>query len=121
MTIHRPAPTTAPICHNLLNRNLYVGDYGLNGIPDAVRNAVHACFTERAMHNLSFVMRRRGGTGDENALPCLRACQGLSPDILGGDVPVEHRIPCCPVAFVNPNQAGELDEVSHKISVFQQH
>ncbi|KAK0232801.1 hypothetical protein IW262DRAFT_1451385 [Armillaria fumosa] len=74
------APTTAPICHNLLNQNLYVADYGPNGIPDAARNAVHACFAERAMHNLSFVMR----------------CQGLSPDILGGDVPIEELDKCGP-------------------------
>ncbi|KAK0499291.1 hypothetical protein EDD18DRAFT_1349452 [Armillaria luteobubalina] len=86
------APTTAPICHNLLNQHLYITDYGPNGIPDAARNAVHACFAERAMHNLSFVMRRWGGTGDEN------------------DMPVEGGIPHCPVVFVNPNQAGELVE-----------
>ncbi|KAK0473805.1 hypothetical protein EDD18DRAFT_1368563 [Armillaria luteobubalina] len=86
------APTTAPICHNLLNQHLYVADYGPNGIPDAARNAVHACFAEWAMHNLSFVMRRRGGSGDEN------------------DMPVEGGIPRCPVVFVNPNRAGELVE-----------
>ncbi|KAK0484239.1 hypothetical protein EDD18DRAFT_1361815 [Armillaria luteobubalina] len=86
------APTTAPICHNLLNQHLYVADYGSNGIPDVARNAGHACFAERAMHNLSFVMRRWGGTGDEN------------------DMPVEGGIPRCPVVFVNPNRAGELVE-----------
>ncbi|KAK0215519.1 hypothetical protein IW262DRAFT_1465164 [Armillaria fumosa] len=86
------APTTAPIY--------------------AARSAVHACFAEQAMHNLSFVMRCRGGTGDENALPCLHACQSLSLDILGRDVPIEDGIPCCPIAFVNPNRAGELDECS---------
>ncbi|KAK0484265.1 hypothetical protein EDD18DRAFT_1111890 [Armillaria luteobubalina] len=63
-----------------------------------------------AMHNLSFVMRQQGGTGDENGLPCLHACQGLCPDILGEDMPVEGGIPRCPVVFVNPNQAGELVE-----------
>ncbi|KAK0500773.1 hypothetical protein EDD18DRAFT_1348172 [Armillaria luteobubalina] len=86
------APTTTPICHNLLNQHLYVADYGPNGIPDAARNAVHACFAERAMHNLSFVMRCQGGTGDEN------------------DMPVEGGIPRCPVVFVNRNRAGELVE-----------
>ncbi|KAK0494716.1 hypothetical protein EDD18DRAFT_1107200 [Armillaria luteobubalina] len=60
------APTTTPICHNLLNQHLYIADYGPNGIPDVARNAVHACFAEQAMHNLSFVMRRQGGTGNEN-------------------------------------------------------
>ncbi|SJL18832.1 uncharacterized protein ARMOST_22434 [Armillaria ostoyae] len=104
------APTTAPICHNLLNRNLYVGDYGPNGIPDAARNGVHACFAERAMHNLSFVMRRWGGSSDENALPCLRACRGLCPDVLGGVVPIiEPGIPRCPAAFVNTNQVEQVE------------
>ncbi|KAK0505605.1 hypothetical protein EDD18DRAFT_1344420 [Armillaria luteobubalina] len=73
------APTTAPICHNLLNQHF-------------------------------FVMRCQGGTGDENGLPCLCACWGLCPDILGEDMPVEGGIPCCPVVFVNPNRAGELVE-----------
>ncbi|KAK0460868.1 hypothetical protein IW261DRAFT_1599528 [Armillaria novae-zelandiae] len=75
------APTTAPICHNLLNQNF-------------------------------FVMRRRGGTGDENGLPCLRACQGLSADILGEEMPIELGIPRCPVSFGIPNRAQELDKNS---------
>ncbi|KAK0492172.1 hypothetical protein EDD18DRAFT_1109254 [Armillaria luteobubalina] len=95
------APSTTPICHNLLNQYLYVADYGPNGIPDVAQNAVHACFAEQAMHNLSFVMRHWSGTGDEN---------GLCPDILGEDMPVEGGIPHCPVVFVNPNRVGELVE-----------
>ncbi|KAK0489871.1 hypothetical protein EDD18DRAFT_1109744 [Armillaria luteobubalina] len=64
------APTTAPICHNLLNQHF-------------------------------FVMRRWGGTGDEN---------GLCPDILGEDMPVDGGIPRCPVVFVNRNRVGQLVE-----------
>ncbi|KAK0187142.1 hypothetical protein F5146DRAFT_1004092 [Armillaria mellea] len=50
------ALTTAPICHNLHNRNLYVEDYGSKGIPDASRDGIHACFVEWAMHNLGFII-----------------------------------------------------------------
>ncbi|KAK0183883.1 hypothetical protein F5146DRAFT_1007190 [Armillaria mellea] len=50
------APTTAPICHNLHNRNLYIGDYSPKGIPDASQDGIHACFAEWAMHNLGFIM-----------------------------------------------------------------
>ncbi|KAK0477454.1 hypothetical protein IW261DRAFT_1634788 [Armillaria novae-zelandiae] len=67
---------------------------------------------EFAMHNLSFVMRRRGGTGDENGLPCLCACRGLSADILGEEMPIELGIPRCPVSFGIPNRARELDKNS---------
>ncbi|KAK0478125.1 hypothetical protein IW261DRAFT_1594027 [Armillaria novae-zelandiae] len=73
------APTTAPICHNLLNQNF-------------------------------FIMRHRGGTGDENGLPCLCACRGLSADILGEEMPIELGIPHCPVSFGIPNRARELDK-----------
>ncbi|KAK0472351.1 hypothetical protein IW261DRAFT_1596892 [Armillaria novae-zelandiae] len=81
------APTTAPICHNLLNQNF-------------------------------FVMRRRGGTGDENGLPCLRACRGLSADILGEEMPIELGIPRCPVSFGIPNRARELDKRNRSPSLF---
>ncbi|SJL11299.1 uncharacterized protein ARMOST_14702 [Armillaria ostoyae] len=103
------APTHGSICHDLSNRNLYVGDYGINGIPDAARHGLHACFTEQAMHNLTFVMRRRGGLVDENGLPCLRACQGLCPDALKPDIPVSEGIPRCP-AFIDRNPVQEVDE-----------
>ncbi|PBK58341.1 hypothetical protein ARMSODRAFT_983931 [Armillaria solidipes] len=103
------APTRGSICHDLSNRNLYVGDYGINGIPDAARHGLHACFAERAMHNLTFVMRRRGGLVDENGLPCLRACRGLCPDALKPDVPVSEGIPRCP-AFIDRNPVQEVDE-----------
>ncbi|KAK0183789.1 hypothetical protein F5146DRAFT_1146973 [Armillaria mellea] len=43
------ALTTAPICHNLHNRNLYVGDYGPEGIPDASRDGIHASAVAGAM------------------------------------------------------------------------
>ncbi|KAK0430196.1 hypothetical protein EV421DRAFT_1936909 [Armillaria borealis] len=63
-------PTTALICHNLLNHNF----------------------------------------GDENALPCLHACRGLCPDVLGGVIPIiEPGIPHCPAAFVNTNQVEQVE------------
>ncbi len=69
------------------------------------------------MHNLTFVMRRRGGLVDENALPCLRACRGLCPDPLKPDVVVSEGIPRCP-AFINRNPVQEVNPVSHKTALF---
>ncbi|KAK0433137.1 uncharacterized protein EV420DRAFT_1654915 [Desarmillaria tabescens] len=90
------ALTRGPICHNLRNRNLYVGDFGLQGMPDVVRGGMHACFSERAMHNLLFVMRQWGSSFDENSLPSLRACRGLPPNHLAPELMITAGIPRCP-------------------------
>ncbi|KAK0447595.1 hypothetical protein EV421DRAFT_1926401 [Armillaria borealis] len=75
------APTCGSICHDLSNRNLYVGDYGINSIPDAARHGLHTSQSVREFHCCpAFIDRNPVHEVDEHGpsnLPFKQACSSI--------------------------------------------